>query len=55
MFDAMGNKMIEYSYHKEYIRSTEVAKSKALRRARNEILEADYEKRVKEEINDLTK
>jgi hypothetical protein len=41
--------------HKEYIRSVEATHTKALRRAKDKIQDADYENRVREEINALTK
>ena len=55
IFDNIGNKITKRDYHKEYIRFAEATKNKALRKARNEILDADYEKRLKEEIETLTK
>ena len=53
IFDNIGSKM-EHNYYKEHIYSIGTSKNKALRHARKEILDADYEKRIKEEINTLT-
>ena len=55
LLEQMSDKAVKYNYHKECIRSVEATHAKALRRAKDKIQDADYENRVREEINALTK
>ena len=53
--EQMSEKTISHSYYKERIRPIEATHNKALKRAKNEIIEADYKNRVRKEIDTLTK
>lgn len=55
ILEQMSEKAISRSYYKESIRPIEAAHNKALKRAKNEIVEAEYKSRVRKEIDALTK
>jgi hypothetical protein len=56
LLEAVGKTLAEHDYKKNYPHPEDTeSKKKTLRRARKEVLDAEYKKRVNKEIDELTK